>query len=65
MILGYLGAGALLAALVMGGFSAMLSFWAGRQDNAVLIQVGRRAFYGATASTVLAGRRGTSPFSSK
>jgi cytochrome c-type biogenesis protein CcmF len=39
----------------MGGFSAMLSFWAGRQDNAVLIQVGRRAFYGATASTVLAG----------
>src|SRR6202022_1377661 len=39
----------------MGGFSAMLSFWAGRRNNPVLIQVGRRAFYGATAMTVLAG----------
>jgi cytochrome c-type biogenesis protein CcmF len=39
----------------MGGFSALLSFWAGRQDSAVLIRVGRRAFYGATAMTVLAG----------
>lgn len=55
MILGYLGAGALLAGLVMGGFSALLSFWAGRQGSAVLIRVGRRAFYGATAMTVLAG----------
>jgi cytochrome c-type biogenesis protein CcmF len=38
----------------MGAFSALLSFWAGRQGNAILIQVGRRAFYGATAMTVLA-----------
>jgi len=54
-MIGYLGAGALLAGLVMGGFAALLSFWAGRRDNAVLIQVGRRAFYGATVMTVLAG----------
>ena len=55
MILGYLGAGALLAALVMGGFSAVLSFWAGRQQNPVMVQVGRRAFYAATAMIVAAG----------
>jgi cytochrome c-type biogenesis protein CcmF len=54
-VIGYLGAGALLAGLVMAAFSALLSFWAGRQENRVLIQVGRRAFYGATAMTVLAG----------
>jgi len=54
-VIGYLGAGALLAGLVMGAFSALLSFWAGRRESAVLIQVGRRAFYGATAMTVLAG----------
>ncbi|HKB33824.1 MAG TPA: cytochrome c-type biogenesis CcmF C-terminal domain-containing protein [Candidatus Dormibacteraeota bacterium] len=55
VILGYLGAGALLAALVMGGFSAVLSFWAGFQENAVMVQVGRRAFYAAAAMTVVAG----------
>jgi cytochrome c-type biogenesis protein CcmF len=55
VILGYLGSGALLAGLVMGAFSALISFWAGRQSNPVLIQVGRRAFYGATVMTVLAG----------
>ena len=55
MILGYLGAGALLAALVMGGFSAALSFWAGFQENAVMVQVGRRAFYAAAAMTAVAG----------
>ena len=55
MILGYLGAGALLAALVMGGFSAVLSFWAGWQQNAAMVQVGRRAFYAAAAMIVLAG----------
>jgi cytochrome c-type biogenesis protein CcmF len=55
VILGYLGAGALLAALVMGGFSAVLSFWAGVQENAVMVQVGRRAFYGAAAMIVAAG----------
>ena len=54
-MLGYLGAGTLLAALVMGGFSAVLSFWAGWQQNAVMVQVGRRAFYAATAMIVLAG----------
>ena len=54
MILGYLGAGALLAALVMGGFSAVLSFWAGLRENAVMVQVGRRAFYAAAAMTAVA-----------
>jgi len=55
VILGYLGAGALLAGLVMAGFSALLSFWAGWQENTSLVQVGRRAFYAATAMLVLAG----------
>jgi cytochrome c-type biogenesis protein CcmF len=54
-LLGYLGAGALLAGLVMGGFSALLSFWAGRQEYAIMVQVGRRAFYAAAAMTVVAG----------
>jgi cytochrome c-type biogenesis protein CcmF len=54
MMLGFLGAGTLLAALVMGGFSTVLSFWAGWQQNAVMVQVGRRAFYAATAMIVLA-----------
>src|SRR2546430_6176363 len=53
MILGYLGAGALLAALVMGGFSALLSFWSGVRQSAIFIQVGRRAFYAAAAMTFL------------
>ncbi len=55
MIIGYLGAGALLAGLVMGGFSAVLSFWSGWRQNAVLVQIGRRAFYAATAMVVIAG----------
>jgi cytochrome c-type biogenesis protein CcmF len=55
MTLGYLGAGALLAGLVMGGFSAVLSFWAGWRDSALMVQVGRRAFYAATAMTAVAG----------
>lgn len=55
MILGYLGAGALLAALVMGGFSAVLSFWSGSQENSVMVQVGRRAFYASAAMIVVAG----------
>ena len=54
-LIGYLGAGALLAGLVMGGFSALLSFWAGGQENAVMVQVGRRAFYAAAAMAVVAG----------
>jgi cytochrome c-type biogenesis protein CcmF len=54
VILGYLGAGALLAGLVMGGFSAVLSFWAGFQQNAVMVQVGRRAFYAAAAMVAVA-----------
>jgi cytochrome c-type biogenesis protein CcmF len=53
-MLGFLGAGTLLAALVMGGFSTVLSFWAGWQQNAVMVQVGRRAFYAATAMILLA-----------
>jgi cytochrome c-type biogenesis protein CcmF len=55
VILGYLGAGALLAALVMGGFSAVLSFWSGSQENSVMVQVGRRAFYASAAMIVVAG----------
>jgi cytochrome c-type biogenesis protein CcmF len=51
-VIGYLGAGALLAGLVMGGFSAVLSFWAGWRQNPALVQVGRRAFY-ASASMIL------------
>ena len=54
VILGYLGAGALLAGLVMGGFSALLSFWAGWRETDVFIQVGRRAFYAAAAMTAIA-----------
>jgi cytochrome c-type biogenesis protein CcmF len=54
VILGYLGAGALLAGLVMGGFSALLSFWAGWREDTTFIQVGRRAFYAAAAMTLLA-----------
>ena len=55
MILAYLGSGALLAGLVMGGFSALLSFWAGGQENGVMVQVARRAFYAATTMIVFAG----------
>jgi len=54
MILAFLGSGALLAGLVMGGFSALLSFWAGWRENAVMVHVGRRAFYGAAVMVVLA-----------
>jgi cytochrome c-type biogenesis protein CcmF len=54
MILGFIGAGALLAGLVMGGFAALLSFWAGWRENAAMVQVGRRAFYGAAAMVVIA-----------
>jgi cytochrome c-type biogenesis protein CcmF len=55
LILGYLGAGALLAALVMGAFSTALSFWAGWRQNSVMVRVGRRAFYAAAAMMVAAG----------
>jgi cytochrome c-type biogenesis protein CcmF len=54
MILAYLGAGALLAALVMASFSAMLSFWAGSSQNAAMVQVGRRAFYATAAMLLIA-----------
>jgi cytochrome c-type biogenesis protein CcmF len=54
MILGYLGAGALLAAVVMGGFSALLSFFAGWREADVFVQIGRRAFYAAAAMTAVA-----------
>jgi len=54
VILAYLGAGALLAGLVLGGFSAILSFFAGWRQTPVFIQVGRRAFYAATLMTLLA-----------
>jgi len=54
-MLGDLGAGALLAALVLAAFSAVLSLWAGWQQNAVMVQVGRRAFYAAAVMMVAAG----------
>jgi cytochrome c-type biogenesis protein CcmF len=54
-MLGYLGAGALLAGLVLAGFSAVLSFWAGARGAAVFIAVGRRAFYASALMTLLAG----------
>jgi cytochrome c-type biogenesis protein CcmF len=54
VILGYVGAGALLAGLVLGGFSALLSFFAGWRQADTFIQVGRRAFYAATAMTAIA-----------
>ena len=53
-MIGYLGAGALLAGLVMGGFAALLSFWAGWRENATFVQIGRRAFYASAAMIVLA-----------
>ncbi|HET7339145.1 MAG TPA: cytochrome c-type biogenesis CcmF C-terminal domain-containing protein [Candidatus Dormibacteraeota bacterium] len=55
VILGYLGAGALLAGLVLGGFSASLAFFAGWRQAEVFTAVGRRAFYAATAMVVIAG----------
>jgi cytochrome c-type biogenesis protein CcmF len=54
VILAYLGSGALLAGMAMGGFSTLLSFWAGWQENGVMVQVARRAFYAAAAMIVLA-----------
>jgi cytochrome c-type biogenesis protein CcmF len=54
VILAFLGAGALLAGLVMGGFSALLSFWAGWRENRVMVQVGRRAFYASASMIALA-----------
>ena len=53
-MIGYLGAGALLAGLVLGGFSALLSFWAGWRENAAIVQVGRRAFYASAVMILLA-----------
>jgi len=54
VILAYLGAGALLAGLVLAAFSALLSFWAGWTESAVMIQVGRRAFYATAAMIFIA-----------
>jgi cytochrome c-type biogenesis protein CcmF len=54
VIVAYLGSGALLAGLVMAGFAALLSFWAGWTESAVMVQVGRRAFYAGAAMLVLA-----------
>jgi cytochrome c-type biogenesis protein CcmF len=39
----------------MAGFSLLLSFWAGWQENAVMVQVGRRAFYASAAMILVAG----------
>ena len=53
-MIAYLGSGALLAGLVMGGFSALLSFWAGWRENTLMVQVGRRAFYASAAMILFA-----------
>src|SRR5437773_9768759 len=53
-VIAYLGSGALLAGLVLGGFSALLSFWAGWRENTLMVQVGRRAFYASAAMTLFA-----------
>jgi cytochrome c-type biogenesis protein CcmF len=55
MIVAYLGSGALLAGLVMAGFAALLSFWAGSREDPVMVQVGRRSFYASAAMILLAG----------
>ncbi|HET7465793.1 MAG TPA: cytochrome c-type biogenesis CcmF C-terminal domain-containing protein [Candidatus Dormibacteraeota bacterium] len=55
MILADVGTGALLAGLVLAAFATLLSFWAGRQENAVMVQVGRRAYYAAAAMVLVAG----------
>jgi cytochrome c-type biogenesis protein CcmF len=47
MILGEVGAAFLLTALVLTTFSAVLAFYAGRREDALLAQVARRAFYAA------------------
>jgi len=54
MIEAFAGSGALLAGLVLAGFSAILSFWAGWSENRVMIRVGRRAFYAAAAMILAA-----------
>jgi cytochrome c-type biogenesis protein CcmF len=54
VIVAYIGSGALLAGLVMGSFSALLSLWAGWREHVVMVQVGRRAFYASAAMIVLA-----------
>jgi cytochrome c-type biogenesis protein CcmF len=52
--LAYIGSGALFAALILGGFAAVISFWAGAQENPVMVQVGRRAFVAAALMVVVA-----------
>lgn len=54
MILGYVGAGSLLAGLVLGGFAAVISFWAGWREKDIFIPVGRRAFYATALMTLIA-----------
>ncbi len=54
MTLAFVGAGALLAGLVLSVFSALLSFWAGWVENSLMIQVGRRAFYASAVMVLIA-----------
>src|SRR5258708_3059297 len=39
----------------MAGFSAVLAFWAGRQENAVMVRGGGRGFFAAAVMIVLGG----------
>ena len=50
----FVGSGALLAGLVLAGFSVLLSIWSARREDKVMVQVGRRAFYATAAMTAIA-----------
>ena len=49
------GTACLLTALVLSGFAAVISAWAGRRRDAVLARIGRRAFAAAAVATLGAG----------
>lgn len=54
LILAGLGSGALLAALALAGFAALVSGWSGYRRRALLARVGRRAYFACFAALALA-----------
>lgn len=54
MILASLGSGALLAALALAGFAAIVSGWSGYRRRALLARVGRRAYVACFAAVAVA-----------
>ncbi|HEX6489563.1 MAG TPA: cytochrome c-type biogenesis CcmF C-terminal domain-containing protein [Candidatus Dormibacteraeota bacterium] len=54
MVYGVLGGALLLAAVMLAGFAAVLSLFAGVREQATLAAVGRRAMYGVTALLLVA-----------